>query len=125
VTYRQLKHPLIFEKFTYLLNGILFETHNVLGRYCREKQYGDYIEQKFEDENIKFEREYVVEKTGNIVDFLVDNKIILELKAKRFITKNDYYQTQRYLHATNKMVAIIANFRDLRLKPRRIIKTQK
>ena len=123
--YKRLKHPLILEKLTYIINGILFETHNALGRYCREKQYGDFIEKKLIELNVSYTREFPVPGTGNIVDFLIEDVLILELKAKRFITKADYYQTQRYLHSSNKMLAILVNFTDLRLKPRRIIKTNK
>ena len=35
---------LIYEKLTYALNGIYFKVHNKLGRFGRERQYGDAIE---------------------------------------------------------------------------------
>jgi len=60
-------------------------------------------------------------KGRNRIDFLIDDKIILEIKCKRFLDKDDYYQTQRYLHAFNKKLAILVNFRDQRVKPRRIL----
>lgn len=37
------------------------------------------------------------DQTGNILDFIVDDKIILEFKAKPIVLKEDYYQIQRYL----------------------------
>ena len=42
-------------------------------------------------------------KIGGIhkIDFLIEGKIILELKAKHFITKEDYYQVKRYLQSLN------------------------
>jgi len=36
--------------------------------------------------------------------------------------KTDYYQTQRYLHALNKNLALLINFRNRYLKPIRVIK---
>ena len=46
---------------------------------------------------IPYEREFRIKETGNIVDFLVDNKIILEVKTRPLMVKEDYYQVKRYL----------------------------
>ena len=93
---------IIYPELSYALTGICFNVHNELGRYEREKQYGDLLEEKLKEVKIPYKREFRIEKTGNTVDFLVDDKIIVELKAKPLILKEDYYQTQRYLQATNK-----------------------
>jgi GxxExxY protein len=113
---------LIYENLTYLLNGICFEAHNQLGRFSREKQYGDYIQKRLREENLNYNREFAIGNTGNTLDFVIENKLILELKAKSFLTKADYYQIQRYLQITGLKLGILVNFRDERLKPRRIIK---
>src|SRR3989344_3505306 len=118
------RHNLIYESLTYLINGICFEAHNQLGRYSREKQYCDYIEKRFKEEGIKYNREYSIGDSGNIVDFLIDDKLILEIKAKSFITKADYYQTQRYLQITGLKLALLVNFRNRYLKPKRIIRVK-
>ena len=52
---------------------------------------------------------------------LIPDKIILEIKAKRIIGREDYYQTKRYLTTLNKKLAIVVNFRDKTIKPKRII----
>lgn len=62
--------------------------------------------------------------SSNIVDGIVDKKIIVEFKAKRIITKEDYYQTQRYLQETGLKLAILVNFRDKYIKPKRIVRIQ-
>jgi len=118
------RHNLIHESLTYLINGICFEAHNQLGRYSREKQYCDYIEKRFKEEGIKYNREYSIGDSGNIVDFLIDDKLILEIKAKSFITKADYYQTQRYLQITGLKLALLVNFRNRYLRPKRIIRVK-
>lgn len=122
---------MVYPELSYQINGVLFQVHNKIGRYCNEKQVCDCIEQYLKDNNIQYERELVLsphfngEKNGrNRIDFLIVDSIILEVKCKRFITKEDYYQTQRYLHSFNKKLAIIVNFRDERLKPRRVLNPQ-
>ena len=58
---------------------------------------------------------------GNIVDFIIDGKILIDLKAKRFITKEDYYQMLRYLKSSGLKLGLVVNFRGTYLKPKRII----
>lgn len=115
---------LIYPDLSYKIVGILFKTHNQLGRCCWEKQYQDMIEQLLKEEKIEYEREkktpFSVEVCGNQVDFIIEDKIILECKAKSFIKKEDYYQIVRYLKASKKKLALIANFRNKYLRPKRI-----
>lgn len=113
---------LIYPQLSYLLTGIFFDIHNELGRFNREKQYGDSFEIRLKELAIPYVREYRVSKTGNIADFVIDEKIIVELKAKPIILKNDYYQTQRYLQATGHKLGFIVNFRSRYLKPLRIVR---
>ena len=119
---------IIHAELSYAITGILFQAHNELGRYCNEKQYGDKIEQLLKDSSVAYEREKVLppsfggEQDGrNKVDFFIENKVVLELKSKRLITKDDYYQTQRYLVALGKELGILANFRQRYLTPKRVL----
>ena len=119
-----LKFPsiVLYPELSYKIVGILFEVHNELGRFCREKQYSELVAKKLKENNIIFEREFVISDTGNVVDFLIEKRIILELKSKRIILKKDYYQLQRYLQATNFKLGILVNFRSEYLNPKRIVK---
>jgi len=119
---------IIYPELSYEINGILFAVHNEIGRFANEKQYSDAIEIRLQKSNIKFEREKVLppsfqnETEGrNKVDFLIENKIILELKAKRFLTRDDYYQVRRYLQSLNKKLGIIVNFQQKYIRPQRIL----
>jgi GxxExxY protein len=113
---------LIYPELSYVLTGVCFEIHNTLGRYSREKQYGDSLEEKIKELGIPYKREFTVSSTGNTVDFLIDDKIIIELKAKPIVLKEDYYQAQRYLQILNKKLALIINFRNRYLKPIRVVR---
>ena len=116
---------LIYPELSYIITGILFSVHNQLGQYEREKRYCNLIEEKLKEINMLYRREIHIGDSGNILDFLIDNKIIIEVKAKRIINKEDYYQTQRYLQETNIRLALLINFRNKYLKPTRVIRIEK
>ena len=113
---------LIYPELSYAVVGMCFETHNQVGRFAREKQYGDCIEEKLKGAGISYSREYQISKTGNQVDFLIDDKIILEIKVKRLMGKEDFYQLQRYLQFSGKKLGLLVNFRNRYLKPVRIVR---
>lgn len=64
----------------------------------------------------------MIGKSGNTADFIIDHKIILELKAKRALVSEDFEQTQRYLQETQLKLGILVNFRHQYLKPVRIVR---
>jgi GxxExxY protein len=114
-------HP----ELSYELNGIFFNVHRKIGRYGKEKQYADEIEKELKEKGLEYIRENRVYKEGeftrNVLDFIINNCIVLEIKAKKFITKDDFYQTKRYLIATNKELGLIVNFRDDFIKTKRVL----
>lgn len=118
---------LLHKELSYEITGIFFEVHNQLGRFAREKQYGDLIASILEDRGIKFEREKSLPIEGienrftNIVDFDIKGDILVDLKAKPVVTKNDYYQMKRYLLASGRDLGLIVNFRNSYLKPIRVL----
>ena len=119
---------ILYRDLSYRINGLLFDVHNALGRFCREKQYGDALEHLLKESNVAFEREksiplpLVNNSETNKADFVIENSIHLELKAKPMITKEDYAQIQRYLQAGKIKLGLLINFRSKYLKPIRIIR---
>jgi GxxExxY protein len=113
---------IIYKELSYRLNGICFKIHNELGRFCRERQYCDAVEKRLEEAGIPYVREYRILNTGNIADFIINDKIVFEAKAKSVILKEDFYQVQRYLQATKLKLAILVNFRNTYIKPIRIVR---
>ncbi|MFA4834394.1 MAG: GxxExxY protein [Patescibacteria group bacterium] len=121
----------IYKELSYQITGMLFKTHQELGSYRNEKQYADYFEKLLILENIKYTREYRFEdnrfgegKIRCICDFIIDDKIILEFKTVDYLTKNDYFQTKRYLITLNLKLALLVNFRQKRLAPKRILNSE-
>lgn len=115
---------IIEKELSYKLGGIFFEIQNELGRFCRERQYSDALSQKLEKHGLKFQRELPIEIAGrksNFADFIVENRILIEVKAKPFIEKDDYFQTLRYLEALDLELALLINFRNKYLKAQRLL----
>lgn len=119
---------IILKELSYELNGILFQVNNKIGRYGREKQYGDLLKSYLKAASIKFEREYALPVFGvnnsrtNVADFLIEDQIVLDLKAKPVVLREDYDQIQKYLQAGGYKLGLIINFRNRYLKPIRVIR---
>jgi len=112
----------IYPKLSYTIVGILFSVHKELGSYAREKQYGDAIEHTLKEQHIMYKREFPIAESGNILDFLIEDKIVLELKSVRAFTKEHYRQIQNYLQHTNLKLGLLVNFRTARLRPVRVLR---
>ncbi len=122
--YKYMEEKIIEKELSYKLGGIFFEIQNELGRFCRERQYADLLEKKLIKEKLNFKREYPIEvadRKSNFVDFFIENKILVDLKAKPFIEKDDFFQMKRYLKIAGLKLGLIVNFRDKYLKPKRVL----
>ncbi|PDS22754.1 GxxExxY protein [Flavobacterium branchiophilum] len=119
----------IYQDETYKIIGICMEVHNNLGAGFSEIVYKDALEYEFKKANIPFQREkeYVVEYKDTILphkfyaDFVVFDKIILEVKGVSKITNEFYAQCINYLKVSNNKIAILVNFGELKLNYKRII----
>ncbi|MBU4284990.1 GxxExxY protein [Patescibacteria group bacterium] len=118
----------LYPELSYKVCGLCFRIHNELGRFYNELQYADALENLFKIEKVEYKREIPLppsfngeNERRNIPDFIIQETIILDLKAKRIITKDDYYQMKRYLNAYNKELGLIVNFREYYLSPKRVL----
>jgi len=119
---------LIYPKLSYSIMGAVFEVYNELGYGYQEKVYQKALAINFENKHIIF-REQV--KTDLIyenkligkyfLDFLVENKIILELKIGDHFFKKDYEQIRDYLTANKLELGILILFSKNGVKSKRIL----
>lgn len=121
MSYGKKKIDLLYEDLTYEIRGILFQIQNELGRFAREKQFADLLETKLIAKGWHYRREERIADTGNVTDFIIQDKVVIELKSKPFLLKTDYYQLQRYLHSAQIKLGILVNFREQYLKPKRVL----
>ncbi len=118
----------LYPELSYLIYGLCYKVHNELGRFKNEKQYADAFEALLKKNDIKYEREKALpisfedeKERRNIPDFIIEDEIIADFKAKRVISKADYYQIKRYLDCYKKELGLIVNFREYYLKPKRVL----
>ncbi|OHA17157.1 MAG: hypothetical protein A3H57_03895 [Candidatus Taylorbacteria bacterium RIFCSPLOWO2_02_FULL_43_11] len=122
---KQSQKEIIYKELSFKIVGVLFSVHNELGRFEKEKRYSDLTELKLGEANLQYRRELNIGSNANIADFIIENLILLELKAKPSILKEDFRQIQNYLQKSQLKLGIIANFRNRYLKPVRIIRINK
>lgn len=124
-----MNNPNIIEKeLSYKIMGILFEVHNKLGGEYQEKYYQRAIAKAFKENKISFKEQIPVdlnfngEKIGKyILDFLVERKIILEIKAAPRLKPIYFRQVRAYLKAHHLELGILANFKGDLLTYKRIL----
>ena len=119
-----LRNDILYPDLSYKITGLCLEVKKELGRFAKEKQFCDRLEQKFIENEMGYAREFVAVGTGNRVDFIVEDLVLLEIKTKPFIDKKDYFQIQRYLKILNLKLGLIVNFQSIYLKPQRVINFQ-
>ena len=119
---------LIYPELSYRIMGVLFAVHNELGPNLAEKHYQRVISDKFNKEHMKFESQVKIVLEGErpigsyYIDFLVENKIILEIKATPRISRNNILQILRYLRATGLELGLLVNFSRRELIYKRILR---
>ena len=120
---------LIYEEETYKIIGLCMEVYNILGKGFNEIVYKDAIEYEFKVNNIlyKREKEYIIPYKKIILphkynaDFVVFDKIILEVKSVECISKGHIKQSLNYLAASKLKLSLVINFGEDKLKYKRVI----
>jgi GxxExxY protein len=120
---------IIYKEESYKIIGKCIEVHNNLGPGFLEIVYKDALEFEFRKANIPYEREkmYEVNYKGIILphkffaDFVVFDKIILEVKAVSGISDEFIAQALNYLKVSGNQLALVVNFGELRLNYKRIV----
>jgi len=114
---------LLYEKESYVLRGIFMKIYNELGPGYKESVYVKALIQEFEENTIQFEKEKYLkiirkgESLGSFrVDFIVWNKIIIEIKALEFLPAVSERQAQSYLVGSEFKLAFLVNFGSNKLQ---------
>lgn len=117
------------EEETYRIIGICMEVHRNLGPGLLEIIYKDALEIELTDNNIPFEREkeFLIEYKGKILphkfyaDFIINEDIILEVKAIKEFSKEHIAQILNYMKLSNSEIGLLVNFQAKSLQYKRYI----
>jgi len=119
---------IIYKELSYRIVGLAMEGHRKLGYGFLEKVYENALMVLFRREGIEAKQQSPIkvyfedEIVGDyFADILVEDKIIIELKAAENISSAHIAQTLNYLKATGLRLAIILNFGKEKLESKRIV----
>ncbi|MFH1656686.1 MAG: GxxExxY protein [Candidatus Nealsonbacteria bacterium] len=123
---------LLYRNESYKIRGACFNVYNVLGGGIKEKiiekaLIQELLLQGFKVENqLKIDILYKGEKVGvYVLDILVNEKIILEIKSKLEITTEDKKQFWSYLKGSDYKLGFLIVFSPKKLLIKRFIHTKK
>ncbi|KQS25353.1 GxxExxY protein [Dyadobacter sp. Leaf189] len=120
---------IVYKQESYNIIGKCMEVHKELGHGFLEIVYKDALELLFRQDDIFFEREkeYPVYFRGILLrhkfwaDFVVYDKIILELKCVSALTDEHVAQTLNYLKVSGNKLGLLVNFGRGELEYRRLL----
>ena len=119
---------IIYPELSYEIVSCLFEVYNSLGGGYQEKHYQKALEQVFTERKITFipQAPYLVKFKNKIIgryymDFMIEKKIILEIKRGDYFARTNVQQIKGYLQATQMQLGILANFTNNKMRYMRIL----
>ncbi|PIS39001.1 MAG: GxxExxY protein [Candidatus Nealsonbacteria bacterium CG08_land_8_20_14_0_20_43_11] len=118
----------LYEKESYKIRGACFQVWKAFGNAFKEKIVDKALSKALEKQGLKVEEQKRIdiffenEKIGTYVpDKVINDSILLELKAKTFLTKQDVDQFWKYLKGSNYKLGFLVNFGSTKLTIKRIV----
>jgi GxxExxY protein len=122
---------LIYKDLSYNIVGALYDAVKTLGTNYHEKYCQRAVEVFLKKRNIPYKREFPVEifvdntHIGrHFLDFLIDDKVVLEIKKGNQHTMADIKQVLMYLKTTQAKLGILAYFGNNGVTYKRIINSE-
>lgn len=122
------KKDILYPELSYNIVGCLFDVQNTIGHGHKEKVYESTVAEAFRQKGIAYEKQLyapVVFGERNVgkyyFDFLVEDKVVIELKVGDRYTKKDIEQVLRYLQVHDISLGIIARFTSRGVIIKRIV----
>ncbi len=119
----------VHSELSYTIMGVLFDIYHRLGGRFQEKYYQKAVKQALDKlkipylEQVRADLDIGGYNLGRYyLDFIIDHKIVLELKSKSYFTQKDIRQVLAYLKKAGLQLGILAGFTHTGVKYRRILK---
>ena len=120
-----------FKSITEEIIGCAFAVSNTLGAGFVEKVYENALRHELGKTDLLVQQQFPIRVqydeivVGDFVaDLLIQDEIIVELKAVKALDKSHFAQCMNYLKATDKRVALLINFGAPRIEVKRIVNSQ-
>lgn len=117
-----------YKELGYALNGIFFKVQNNLGAGHREKFYCQAIIQCLKDAKMPFVYQHKVNLEiedkifgRRFFDFLIDDKIVVEIKVGNKIPPANFAQIKEYLRISGYQLGLLVVFRSEDVKIYRVL----
>ena len=117
-----------FKSITEAIIGCAYKVANRLGIGFLEKVYENALRHEIEQTDLFVEQQCSISVTYDDIvvgdyfaDLLVQDEIIVELKAVKALDSSHFAQCMNYLKATDKKVALLINFGSSRVEIKRIV----
>ena len=115
-------------EITYEINGAVFEINRVLGSGFLEKVYQNALMVELKSRGLKAESQVPIKVfyKDNVVgeyitDILVEEKVIVELKAVESLDRIHEAQLLNYLKATGIQLGLLVNFKHPKAEIKRMV----
>ncbi len=115
------------DKITYIINGCAMKIHRTLGNGFQEVIYQRCLEIELKKSGLSFGREIEqviyyegIEVGTRRADFIVENQVVVELKAVISLEDVHLAQAKNYLVAYNSPVGLLINFGSLKLEYKKV-----
>lgn len=123
---------LVYKELSFKIVGILLKVYNELGGGYQEKYYQRAIALELTKNGLNFKEQIKIDISYNgknigkyYLDFVIENRIVLEIKIVPCFYARDVKQVLAYLKATGLSLGILAAFTKGELKFKRILKGNK
>lgn len=120
------------QDLTYEIIGAAMEVHSDLGPGYKEEIYQKALEIELRNRKIQVEPQKSIEirfkgeMVGwQLLDFFVDDKVVVEIKALSKLDTDHEAQIISYLKATDSEIGLLINFGTRRLEYKRILPPKK
>jgi len=123
---------LLEEELTYKIRGCFFNVSNAYGKGLKESIYQKALTESLAKAGLKFVSQFRIDiyslesgkKLGTYIpDFVVENKVIIEIKASGFTRQDDISQQLSYLRCSIYEIGYLVNFNTPKIDIRRSIFT--
>jgi GxxExxY protein len=121
----------IYEEESYKIRGAIFNVYNTLGGGIKEKIVEKALVKELRENGFKVASQqridirYKGEKVGvYIPDLIINDKILIEIKSKPFLTSADKKQFWGYIKGSFYQLGFLVNFGSQKLTIERFVHTK-